>query len=167
MMALLLAACEQAPPFEIIVQGPDGSAHEVKPCSSGCARPEHPVHVEHEEIDAWLQQFASAPIGAESLAVDSLLFYGHETTELLSHHEHDFLPEEHERWLRRELRRDRVATSFRLVDDTTGEVLGHHEDVFPWTDHQDFVLSDTGPLGRVSMNGKVKRVGAHHLWARF
>lgn len=162
----LLSGCEPSAPISIVVQGPDGT-HEVKPCSSGCARPEHPVHVEHEQLDAWLDEFAALPVGAESLAADSLLFYGHETHELLEHHDHKDLPPEHLAWLQRELARDTVNVSFRLVDDDGGRLLAHHEDVFPWVEHQDFLLEDTGELGRISMNGKVKRVGAHHLWARF
>lgn len=165
MIALLsLVACGPNEPGHILVEGPDGRTGIA--CASGCARPEAPAHVADDQIAAWLAALAASADPEASEALDGLLFHGAEVEAYLDHHGTDPLPADRAALLRSELARDRVSVAFRLETED-GRPIGHLEDVFPFVEHQDFLLADTGPFGRVSMNGKVKRVGAHHLWARF
>ncbi len=113
-----------------------------------------------------LAEIQAAPIGEPLLATETLLFHFDEARDYLVRKGAAPLDADHEAWLRRELARDQVEIGLRLVAED-GTVLGWRDDVIPLKEKQHLLLRDMGPLGRADINGKVKRVGVKHLWARF
>ena len=173
MIGLWLWGCAGGPALQIAAVAPDPDtsgpgAAAGSGCGSTCSAPT-PAEVaglDDLQIRDLLQQVAAAEVGAPTLAVETLLFHADDTIRFLADHGADPLSADREAWLRRELKRDRVAIGLRLVDDA-GRILGQRDDVVPLKDKQHLLLYDTGSLGRLDVNGKVKRVGVKHLWARF
>lgn len=167
-MLLYLLACatnaaEIAPvdPVEQTVAYPD--------CAGSCALPGN-----HGEADTlsesaflgWLTQWAEEPVGEPTLALETLLFHGPRSEELLEKHGHR-LDSAHRTFLEQELSRHTVRMSMRLVDEN-GEVRGILETGnFPLKEKQHLVFEGTGSLGWLETGGKVKRVGLGHLWSRW
>ena len=145
-----------------------GSPAAGVPCSTGCSgsSPDELAHLGDEAIVAMLGEVAAAPVGAGSLAAETLLFHAVEAQDHLDRIGAGPLSAAHEAWLRTELARDEVEIGLRLVA-SDGALLGHREDVIPLAEKQHLRREGMGPLGRADVNGKVKRVGVRHLWARF
>ena len=167
-MGWMAAACAPATPAHVVVASPDGTVQEVAPCATGCSGPtaDEQGDLGESEIRHLMQQVAQHPVGAPKLALETLLFHGDEVRTHLELHGAAPLPEAHARWLEQELARDQVQIGLRLVAED-GTVLGHREDVIPLADKQHLLLAGTEDYGRLDVNGKVKRVGVRHLWARF
>jgi hypothetical protein len=138
-------------------------------CVGSCALPGG--HAEAEELSesaflGWLTQWAEEPIGEPTLALETLLFHGHRSEELLKEHG-DRLDVEHREYLVRELSRHTVHMSMRLIDEH-GVVRGVLDSGgFPLKEKQHLVFADTGSLGWLETGGKIKRVGLGHLWSRW
>lgn len=168
LLGLALLGCgAQESASQIVVIGPDGT-EEITPCATGCAAPtpdEH-EHLGDDKILGMLQEMAGHPVGAPILATETLLFHLDETRDYLIRVGTGPLPPDHAAWLQHELARDQVEIGLRLVADD-GTVLGWRDDQIPLREKQHLLLQDMGPLGRADVNGKVKRVGVKHLWARF
>lgn len=165
-VSMMLVAC-QRPAAESPLLAVSAEAAGA-PCSTGCSgpTPDEVAHLTDGEIAELLTEVASAPVGAAELAVETLLFHGAQTRDHLARRGSGPLSEAHRSWLTHELARDEVAIGLRLVA-RDGALLGHREDVVPLGAKQHLLLRDMGAFGRADVNGKVKRVGVKHLWARF
>lgn len=159
-----VSACATAPLAEAPVAEHHPHAAAV-PCSTGCsgASPaDEPLG--DAQITELLADMAQHPVGAPEIAAETLLFHGVEVLDFLDRTKP--AATEHLDWLRHELSRDRVEVGMRLVSDD-GEVLGWRDDVVDLATKYHLLLQGTGALGRADVNGKVKRVGVKHLWARY
>lgn len=163
---LALAACAEDTRPMVVVQ-PDGVTSEVQPCASGCAAPtaDERVDFTDAEIAGLLADMAHEPLGSANIAVETLLFHGADTVDYLNRTPATPLDASRLAWLRTELDRDTVKADFRLVG-ADGAVFGSIGPTFSLVTKQHLRL-EAGDFGRVSINGKVKRVGVDHLWARF
>ncbi len=135
-------------------------------CSDACAPGDH-VELSEGAFRAWLTSYAADPPEAPGLALETLLFHGAVTREMLDIHGYGALSAAHRDVLDRELARDQVRMEMRLIDEY-GELRGHMGPrEFPLIEKQHFYFSDTGSLGDFLTGGKVKRVGLAHLWTRW
>jgi|GEM_PF-2887757 len=164
---LLLATLAACGTSTIEVHQPDGQIDQIS-CNKGCTAPTpderstRPSADTADDIGAW----AETAIWKDSVAFDSLLFHADDTVAWLAEHGSGPLDAAHRTKLDAELARDQVAVAFRLIDDH-GAVLGRTAVTVPLKEKQHLALAGTGDLGHISINGKVKRVGPEHLWARF
>ena len=167
LLSALLVGCA-ADERPMIVVTPDGTTTEVQPCATGCAAPtaDELHHLSDGEIAAFLDEVDSAPIASPTLALESLLFYRADTLSYLARTGPGDLDPGKLAWLRAELERDHAEVEMRLVD-ASGAVRGTLNEWVPLVEKQHLRLKGTGSLGRLAINGKVKRVGVDHLWARF
>lgn len=166
LLVLLLAGC--AEPRPMIVVHPDGTQESLEDCNRGCSAPtpDETHALTEAELNEALAQIADAPVGVDSEGLDTLLFHFSQVPELLARHGHGPLTDAHRAWLDAELSRQTVDIAFRLVDEG-GTVLGHVGGHIPLKTKQHLILEGTGPLKRIDVNGKTKRVGLHHLWSRW
>jgi len=164
---VVLAGCG-ADERPMVVITPDGVTTEIAACGTGCSGPtaDELHHLSDTDIATFLVEVDAAPIASPTLALESLLFYGADTRGYLSRNDTSAFDAAKIAWLRAELERDEVTVTMRLVDDE-GEVRGSLEQRVPMAEKQHLKMDDTGTLGRLAINGKVKRVGVDHLWARF
>ena len=138
-------------------------------CAGSCSLPGN--HGSTDELSesaflGWLTQWAEEPVGEPTLALETLLFHGPRSVELLSKHG-ERLDEEHRAFLTEELSRNTVRMEMRLVDEH-GTVRGTLDSGgFPLKEKQHLVFADTGSLGWLETGGKIKRVGLGHLWSRW
>lgn len=166
MVAWVLSALGCSSNAPVAVVDSERPAMVDAPCATGCSGPA-PAELEKlgdEQVRELLQAIHQGTVGAASLAADTLLFHGVEVLDYLDRTETEATA--HVRWLKGELARDRVEVGLRLVSED-GAVLGWREDRVPLGEKQHLLLRETGSLGRADVNGKVKRVGVDHLWARF
>jgi len=150
----------------MIVVQPDGLTSEIKPCSTGCTAPsaDELVDFSDQEISDLLVRMQADPLG-QGLAAETLLFHGSDTLDYLGRTSDLPLDHAREGWLRDELARDTISGQLRLLT-ADGQVIASIDPTFPLVEKQHLRM-DAGDFGRVSINGKVKRVGVDHLWARF
>lgn len=167
LLALALGGC-QADDRPIVVVHPDGRAETLEDCNKGCnaPTPDETHALSEAEFTAALAQIADAPIGVDTDGLDTLLFHFSQVPELLTRHGKGPLSDAHLAWLQAELSRQTVDIGFRLVGDD-GAVLGEIGGHIPLKTKQHLILQGTGPLKRIDVNGKTKRVGLHHLWSRW
>jgi len=152
----------------MVVLMPDGVTHEIQSCGGGCSAPtaDEQRHLADDELAALLDEVAEAPLAAPTLALETLLFHRSDTLAYLARNGSGTLESGKAAWLWNELERDEVTVEMRLIDED-GALRGHLEERVLLVDKQHLRLADTGALGRLAINGKVKRVGVDHLWARF
>lgn len=157
----LVAGCGAEDDRRVVVVTPDGQTTAIA-CGTTCTgpSPDDGKRLGDDEIRRLLGQFRT-----DELAVDTLLFHADEVAAHLDAHP-DAVSVADGAWLRAELSRDQVAIRFRLVDDL-GDVRGELDEVVRLSSKQHLKLRGTEELGRVEVNGKIKRVGLHHLWTRF
>ena len=166
LMAALWGCASEAP--GILVVHPDGRSEVVADCNRGCNAPtaDETHLLGEDEFREALTEIAAAPVGAESLGIDTLLFHFSDVPELLARYGDAPLTPAHREWLQRELSRQTVSIGFRLLAED-GALLGFVESEVPLKTKQHLVLQGTGALKRIEVNGKTKRVGLHHLWSRW
>lgn len=166
-LAALLAVGCASDPAPILVVHPDGTTETIEDCNRGCNAPtpdETHLLTEAEFREA-LDDIAKTPIGRDSMGLDTLLFHFAQVPELFARYG-DPLPSAHRAWVDAELSRQTVDIGFRLVGEE-GAILGSIEQHIPLKIKQHLVLEGTGPLKRIEVNGKTKRVGLQHLWSRW
>lgn len=143
----------------------DGDDPETEPCVTSCARPETGgEELSQAAFDRHLAAWLAEPIDAPTLPLETLLFHGDRSRELLASAR---VPTERRAFLEAELGRNRAAIEMRLVDDT-GEVRAVLADSgLGLGEGRHVQMSATGSLGAVEVSGRVKRVGLDHLWSRW
>jgi len=167
LLALSCATSPQPPP-SVIINGPPGMATTGASCSKTSCSFGDDSHdsISEEEFVVLLDQWASEPLGASTLALDTLLFDSARSAALLEAHG-DRLTAERRQWLADELARSEVVVEMRLVDEHGDVRGGLASSDFPLREKQHLPFADTGSLGWLETGGKVKRVGLAHLWSRW
>jgi hypothetical protein len=170
-LLLLTGACAtQAPAYRIIAPVPfaDGNHPAAKGCQGGCALVRDPDDaLTPLEIAALLDTATKLPVGADSQALDTLLFHDNEVRAWFLE---GVLPSgvspEWAGWLRQQLHRRTAAFSLRIIDEhgvvrakvpATAMALGmklHMQ------------VDDGIHTGPFNANGTIVRVGRDHVWIR-
>lgn len=131
------------------------------PCVSSCAAPARSEELPlRPDMLADLTGLLADEVDRDAL--ETLIFHADQTLEWLADHPDAPAPD----WLETELRRDAAEVSFRLVADD-GAVMVAAEEPVRSGKKQHVILSDPDGLGWIDVNGRVRRVGVDHLWARF
>lgn len=170
-MLLYFLACASNAAEVAPEEAPEPAAQTVAypDCAGSCSLPGGYTDTDQLSESAflgWLMQWAEEPVGAPTLALETLLFHGHRSEELLAVHGHR-LDAEHLDFLTRELSRHTVRMEMRLVDEH-GAIRGTLDSgMFPLKEKQHIAFADTGSLGWLETGGKVKRVGLEHVWSRW
>lgn len=149
---------------EVVTSHPESAAGS---CSSGCSLAKHPIpEISRDELVAALHAFANEPLGAESDALDTLVFYWWEAGPLLADPSAEVLSDDHRAFLEAELTRTHATIDIRLVELDGTERVRTGPRVVPLGEKQHLHprLVDVQEL---TLNGTVMRTAAHHLWARF
>lgn len=135
-------------------------------CQSGCSMKDHPIPpFTAEEFAATLAAYAAAPRDEAGEALDTLVFYGRRTVELMDLYGTEPLPPEHVAFLRRQLRRNALV-ALRIVDEhgVVRAEYGPEPVPFGIKQHLHGRTEDLEPL---EFNGTVVRVGLNTIWSRY
>lgn len=140
--------------------------HGEQVCASGCAVSRHPTaELTQPILRQLLEQFADEPINENSQALETLLFYGRQTAEMLPRDGVASLDQQRVSFLRKELSRAHAIISIRVVDET-----GILRSSLPPTrvplDRRHVFSMDVNNIQPLVTSGTVKRVGLYHLWTR-
>lgn len=141
-------------------------AHGEKVCASGCAASRHPTGVLSKTKYFWLlRRFAEQPMTSDSSALETLLYFGRQTSGWMKLLGTKPLDEQRVALLKRELKRTHALISFRIVDEYGITRVHMPPTRVPLDRRHEFKMSvkDLPPL---ITSGTVKRVGLHHLWTR-
>jgi len=160
--------CAGHPPPAIATAGlPAGPLHDAEQCLGGCAAvPADVIEADNAQIAGWLAAVRSLPAGAESDALEQLMYHWREAGPYVAARGREAVPPAQFEYLSRELRRDSVRVRARLTAaDGSARVefdrvlaLGHRTHFWP---------STVQGVQTPEFSGTVQRVGAHHFWARF
>ena len=180
MLAALSACAVDADPAsneeytEVLIEVPEGtgpeivSAQEKEQCTTSCSLAKHPIppftELDFEQVRA---RYAAADPEHEGQDLETLLFYGARTEELLERLGHGGLSTKHRAVLGRELSRRNASVSLRLVgeeDDKVQAVYG--PSLVPIGKKQHLATVGEGLLA-MEFNGTVMRTGVNYLWSRY
>ncbi|MEM7205269.1 MAG: hypothetical protein AAF628_33750 [Planctomycetota bacterium] len=129
-----------------------GSSHFLPPPAPG-------------EFDGWIRRYATEPMAEGSEALETLLYHDARSRELLATRGAPQLDADRHAYLARELARERAIVSLRVVDAAGTEHLRVDDATVRIGEKAH--LHATGQSDACEFSGTVKRVGVHHLWARF
>ena len=139
-------------------------------CASSCTQPAKvdgrgvPTQPEFLRL---LADWRAEPIDSPSLALETLLFHGQASRQMLLELTPEALSETRRDFLLTELARNHAAIELRIIDEE-GLVRGElRADQLGLNDPAHRHLSGTGTLGEVELSGRVRRVGLQHLWSRW
>lgn len=141
-------------------------AHGEQVCASGCAASRHPTGVLSKAKYLWLlRRFAEQPMNENSLALETLLYFGRQTALWMDKLGSRALDSKRAALLKRELRRTYAIVRFRIVDER-GVVRVTIPPTRVPLDRRHVFRMQTKDLPPLITSGTVKRVGLHHLWTR-
>ncbi len=140
--------------------------HGDQVCASGCAVSRHPTkELAKTAYRRLLEQFLREPISEDSPALESLLFFGRQTQQMIAEHGIGPLDSERAEVLQKELTRTHAKITIRVVDEN-----GVVRSSLPWTsvplDRRHVFSMNVNKVQPLVTSGTVKRVGLHHLWTR-
>lgn len=136
-------------------------------CAETCSLSEAPSLQTEAQFRQSLQAWLSLEMDAESLPLDTLLYYADSTAHFLVALDGLRLESPRRAFLLRELERTQVTMEMRLVDDSgalRGTVLAAG---IPLGEKQHLRFRSTGSLGHLESGGRVRRVGLNHIWSRW
>ena len=136
-------------------------------CASGCSLKSHPIPpFTVEQFTETLAAYAEAAPDQEGEALDTLLFYGSRTEELIGIYGSSPLPAEHAAFLGRELQRKFATLELRMIDEAgvTRATFGPERVPIGIKQHLRAEVKDVQPL---EFNGTVMRVGLNYVWSRY
>lgn len=140
--------------------------HGSQVCASGCAASSHPTgELSDFEFDELKRQFALGPMDETNKALETLLYYGRQTSQLLETQGTFPLDVERIAFLKNELCKTHALVSFRIVDEN-GKVRTHMPPTRVPLDRRHVFDMEVENLPDLITSGTVKRVGLHHLWTR-
>ena len=140
--------------------------HGDQVCASGCAASRHPTpQLDTPDFHKLMAAYRFEPMDASSTALESLLFYGRQTQQLLDQHGDRPLDASRAKFLRRELRRTHAMIAFRIVDQR-GRIRTQMPPTRVPLDRRHVFDMENTDLPPLVTSGTVKRVGLHHLWTR-
>jgi hypothetical protein len=135
-------------------------------CASGCAASRHPTgKLSADAFRSLLAQFATEPVDETSLALETLLFYGRQTRDLLASHGSAPLDPLREAVLQRELQYTHATVEIRVVDEK-GTVRSWLPPTRVPLDRRHVFAMEVRGVQPLVTSGTVKRVGLYHLWTR-
>ena len=141
-------------------------AHGEEVCASGCAASRHPTkELTRDYFHELLEQYATEPMDETSFALESLLYFGRQTSELLKEEGDYPLDPLRSEFLQDELLKTHAKIEIRVVDEY-GEVRSWLAPTRVPLDRRhefDMQVNNVQPL---QTSGTVKRVGLYHLWNR-
>ena len=141
-------------------------AHGEQVCASGCAASRHPTGTLSQAKYHWLlRRFAEQPMDETSPALESLLYYGRQTSLWMQRQGTGKLSKSRVDFVRRELKKTHVILRFRIVDEHDVVRVSIPPTRVP-LDRRHVFKMDTKNLPALITSGTVKRVGLHHLWTR-
>lgn len=140
--------------------------HGEQVCASGCAVSRHPTeelttHHYHQLLD----QFADDPISEDSNALETLLFFGRQTSEMIDNEGTGLLDPWRAAFLRAELSQTHAKIAIRVVDEN-GDVRTSLPSTRVPLDRRHVFSMDVNNVQPLVTSGTVKRVGLYHLWTR-
>jgi hypothetical protein len=150
-------------PETIVEPDPD----EPPTCATGCAAAQDTLPaLTAFEYARLLELMRAEPLTGDNEALETLLFHGERTRELMEAHGTEELDEEQNAFLERELARDHVRLEVRLVTED-GRERAHLGPVrVPLGEKQHLHPENTTDLTPPEISGTVRRVGLNHLWTR-
>lgn len=141
----------------------------VSNCATGCRAVPPQAAPETPEILRALDAFGALPLDATASELDVLLFHGAATREILAARPALLLtplPDEHRRFLERELERRTAYLEVRLIAKDGGLPLHLPPTPFELGVKGHVHAPTEGALGSPEVSGTVQRVSADHLWVR-
>lgn len=142
--------------------------HGDEVCASGCAVSRHPTKAlsvkEFNRLAAAYQMDGVSEDTTSSLAFDSLLYYGRQTTRMLDRFP-GAIAGAHLRRLRTELRITHARISIRVIDEN-GTVRSWIPPTRVPFDRRHVFDMETTKLPPHVASGTIKRVGLNRLWTR-
>ena len=141
-------------------------AHGERICASGCAASRHPTEaLTREQFFALRQEMTCGPLDETNRALETLLYYGRQSRDLLSREGFGPLGPRQGDFLWAELARTHARISLRIVDES-GQVRSKmHKTIVPLDRRHEFEM-ESHNLQPLITSGTVKRVGLDHLWTR-
>jgi hypothetical protein len=140
--------------------------HGEQVCASGCAVSRHPTEeLTTHQFHQLLNQFAEQPISEDSNALETLLFFGRQTSELIDKQGTGSLDPWRAEFLRAELLQAHAKISIRVVDEN-GTVRTSLPPTRVPLDRRHVFSMDVNNVQPLVTSGTVKRVGLYHLWTR-
>ena len=141
-------------------------AHGERMCASGCAASRHPTEtLTREQFFALRQEMTCGPLDETNRALETLLYYGRQSRDLLSREGFGPLGPLQGEFLWAELARTHARISLRIVDES-GQVRSKmHKTIVPLDRRHEFEM-ESHNLQPLITSGTVKRVGLDHLWTR-
>jgi hypothetical protein len=140
--------------------------HGEQVCASGCAASRHPTEeLTESRFRRLIAQYAHQPISENSMALETLLYFGRQTREMLAAADQLHLDPERAAVLARELSVTHARISIRVVD-REGEVRTWLSPTRVPFDRRHVFEMETSDVQPLVTSGTVKRVGLYHLWTR-
>lgn len=140
--------------------------HGEQVCASGCAVSRHPTEeLSDASFEDLIQQYANEPMGEESQALETLLFFGPQSLQRLEQHGCGVLDQQRFDFLRQELQRTHARIAIRVVDES-GVVRTWLPSTRVPLDRRHVFTMDVQNVQPLVTSGTVKRVGLYHLWTR-
>ena len=141
-------------------------AHGEQVCASGCAASRHPTpELKVAAFQKLMAAYRLEPMDSTSPALESLLFYGRQTQQLIRQHGTTSLDAARAEFLAQELSRTHATVALRIVDQQ-GVVRTHMPSTRVPLDRRHVFDMENTDLPPLITSGTVKRVGLHHLWTR-
>ena len=155
--------------------------HGDQVCASGCSASRHPTdRLSKREYQRLINQVTTEAMSAQSnksaasaeshpadssLALDTLLFYGRQTSKMIQRYGTFELPVTVAESLKRELKYTHALLSIRVVDEA-GETRSWLAPTKVPFDRRHVFSMEAKRLQPLVTSGTVKRVGRDHLWTR-
>ncbi len=146
--------------------------HGDEVCASGCSASRHPTErLSKREYRRLIGELATQPQSGgahpsdSSLALDTLLFYGRQTSKMIKRYGTYELPSAAVASLKSELEFTHALLSIRVVDES-GETRTWLPPTKVPFDRRHVFSMETERLQSLVTSGTVKRVGRDHLWTR-
>ncbi|MBL4635901.1 MAG: hypothetical protein JKY56_18720 [Kofleriaceae bacterium] len=144
-----------------------GVAGSEEECTTSCSLAKHhvPELTEHG-FEVAVRAYGKEVVDAPSESLETLLFYGSRTIELMAEIGTEELSEEHLAFLRKELSRDKAWVSLRMVDDDEKVRVSYGPTLVPLGAKQHLAAVGEN-LKSMEFNGTVMRTGVNYLWSRY
>ncbi len=135
-------------------------------CKAGCGDARHPTKIlSVKEFHRLVAEYESEP-RTGGKALDALCYYGGQTLGFMDSEEFT-LDVSKRALLKHELQKDQALLSVRLIDADGNVCLSMLEHRVPLGERNHLHVDSTTIATPPIISGTVKRVGLHHIWARF
>ncbi|MCZ6602546.1 MAG: hypothetical protein O6952_06040 [Planctomycetota bacterium] len=137
-------------------------------CAAGCAAIAIPnPDLTHDEFEDLLVRLAREPLNEMSPALETLLFYGPKAARHLATHGAAALDNARARFLEKELARQEIWVSMRVVDEKGTVRVSMAPTRIPLGERRHLRVEEATDLQPPEFTGTVRRVGLNHIWTRW